>query len=139
MQRRRGSRICRASFKTVSQQGHLVAGQHALLWPQFAVRRSLAGGSAATVEPVAVMHKDAALDAVCHASMIDETHMLLAGRDPSDGTLPRLNLFMQLLQGCPDQLCSVARFADLQCNTGGLILRCAQAAIDGKLVREPSA
>ncbi len=68
---------------------------------------------------------------------LDETHLLVAQLDPSDGTIPRIDLIMRYLQGPPGKLRSVARFADLQMKTGGLVQLEARAAIDGRAVRAP--
>ena len=68
-------------------------------------------------------------DAVGQARVIDETHVLLAGRDSSDNTLSRLDLFMWLLVGSASQLHSAARCADMPCNTGDLMYISAEAAI----------
>ena len=42
---------------------------------------------------------------------------------------------MRLLESDADQLRNVARLADVQCKTGDLIFRTAEAAIAGNLVR----
>ena len=73
---------------------------------------------------------------VSQARDIDKTQLLLAGWDPSDGTLPRLDLVMRLLESDADQLRSIARLADIQCKTENLIYRTAEAAIQGRLVRK---